>query len=997
MLPLLRELSFFLNRCYALVKNLVQQLASLYNERERLYVSSFKHIHLMRVWEGLGRFFAMIITLDEMLAKNQAFAAAWASFKRMLRSVRLDPARYGTDDDALRKLEKVLLSLEGDLLDGLVFQNCVEQEFDVPNVVSVRNNGTFRAELANCLRIYFDSWSEQFADVHETDQRLEFVGILGLYVLYFTLFRDDKDKKFFKTLTDMHRRLPLVHLYGTTVWEPADFLAKKLPTMAKLIASQDLQGTRREISRQTDAQLPRDVKYLQMEVCTWMVRMESNLAPNTDIRDVLTTRVSLAISGVTLAHQVGNVLKTALHLHLVLDEPMKKGLVSCLCQLAELLKAIEGTYQRKAAQIAESIMHMIKQISFSIQKVLLPVQARLRQTKKFDDAKLDSMAAIALLSNLLCGSTTPDRLLLVTLAFNIANSKGIFKDEEVDEIRRHLWKLKIVASLGPMVRRACDTSFLYWSRELIPLFLGDIYANPIEAHRLQYVVSFLRDPAPVVCSAVHEKDGGESFWEQYREDVFRHLKKIVIEPLCRDIETDLRLHIHSAVHRSDTPATNPLKNPLKDLGRFLAIRPLRFFDRSIDLRAHVAHYLESTFYNLTTVALHDWKTYGEMRNLAAKKYGLVLTESHLPSQTLEQGLDVLEIMRNIHIFVAKYNYNLNAQIFIERSAELPHLNTISIRHIANSIRTHGTGIMNTTVNFAYQFLLNKFKVFSQFLYDDHIKSPLIKDAHFYRDNKEKLDNIYPYERAEKFNKDIKKLGVNAKGLSYLDQFRELVTTIGNTLGYVRMVRSGGLLYLANAIKFVPDLKNITPFAPLVEKAALPKETVEAARNLDSIVENLSSKFSQGTDYFAVLVEIFTQEMKSDALKHLRNFYVIVPALIINWIEHIVGLKDKMKGTKKKEMGFCDDGFALGLSYLLKVLDQGAKFDSLHWFQSMNAQYAVEEKKLKKVVEESNAVKARNRDNDLQTIQLTQRRLESLMGESELLFYTFSSCRILFKE
>ncbi len=34
--------------------------------------------------------------------------------------------------------------------------------------------------------------------------------------------------------------------------------------------------------------------------------------------------------------------------------------------------------------------------------------------------------------------------------------------------------------------------------------------------------------------------------------------------------------------------------------------------------------------------LHDWKTYGEMRNLAQEKYGLDLTEVHLPSQTLEQ-------------------------------------------------------------------------------------------------------------------------------------------------------------------------------------------------------------------------------------------------------------------------------------------------------------------------------------------------------------------------
>lgn len=54
------------------------------------------------------------------------------------------------------------------------------------------------------------------------------------------------------------------------------------------------------------------------------------------------------------------------------------------------------------------------------------------------------------------------------------------------------------------------------------------------------------------------------------------------------------------------------------------------------IKAYVEHYLDRTFYNLTTVALHDWKTYGDMRNLAQQKYSLSMTEAHLPSQTLEQ-------------------------------------------------------------------------------------------------------------------------------------------------------------------------------------------------------------------------------------------------------------------------------------------------------------------------------------------------------------------------
>ena len=67
---------------------------------------------------------------------------------------------------------------------------------------------------------------------------------------------------------------------------------------------------------------------------------------------------------------------------------------------------------------------------------------------------------------------------------------------------------------------------------------------------------------------------------------------------------------------------------------------------------------------------------------------------------------MLQITRNIHVFVTNFRYNLNSQIFVESGAatEGKHLNTIGIRHIAASIRVHGAGIMNTAVNFSFQFL-----------------------------------------------------------------------------------------------------------------------------------------------------------------------------------------------------------------------------------------------------------------------------------------------------
>ena len=96
------------------------------------------------------------------------------------------------------------------------------------------------------------------------------------------------------------------------------------------------------------------------------------------------------------------------------------------------------------------------------------------------------------------------------------------------------------------------------------------------------------------------------------------------------------------------------------------------------------------------------------------------------------------------IIIDRYGYNLNNQFFVEESSGSKHLNTIGIRHVSNSIRTHGSGIVNTAVNFTYQFLRKKFFVFSQFLYDEHIKSRLMKDARFLRDLALKELNIVPF-------------------------------------------------------------------------------------------------------------------------------------------------------------------------------------------------------------------------------------------------------------
>ncbi|XP_036153709.1 WASH complex subunit 4 isoform X6 [Myotis myotis] len=908
----LQELSCFVTRCYEVVMNVVHQLAVLYiNNKVAPKIIETTGVHFQTMYEHLGELLTVLLTLDEIIDNHITLKDHWTMYKRLLKSVHHNPSKFGIQDEKLKPFEKFLLKLEGQLLDGMIFQ------------------------------------------------------------------------------------VPAITLTANIIWFPDNFLIQKIPAAAKLLDRKSLQAIKihRDTFLQQKAQsLTKDVQSYYVFVSSWMMKMESILSKEQRMdkfAEDLTSRCNVFIQGFLYAYSISNIIKTTMNLYMSMQKPMTKTSVKALCRLVELLKAIEHMFYRRSMVVADSVSHITQHLQHQALNSISVAKKRVISDKKYSEQRLDVLSALVLAENTLNGPSTKQRRLIVSLALSVGTQLKTFKDEELFPLQVVLKKLDLISELRERVQAQCDCCFLYWHRAVFPIYLDDVYENAVDAARLHYMFSALRDCVPAMMHSRH-LESYEILLDCYDKEIMEILNEHLLDKLCKEIEKDLRLSVHTHLKLDDR---NPFKVGMKDLALFFSLNPIRFFNRFIDIRAYVTHYLDKTFYNLTTVALHDWATYSEMRNLATQRYGLVMTEAHLPSQTLEQGLDVLEIMRNIHIFVSRYLYNLNNQIFIERTSNNKHLNTINIRHIANSIRTHGTGIMNTTVNFTYQFLKKKFYIFSQFMYDEHIKSRLIKDIRFFREIKDQNDHKYPFERAEKFNRGIRKLGITPEGQSYLDQFRQLISQIGNAMGYVRMIRSGGLHCSSNAIRFVPDLEDIINFEELVKEEGLAEETIKAARHLDSVLSDHTRNSAEGTEYFKMLVDVFAPEFRRPKNIHLRNFYIIVPPLTLNFVEHSISCKEKLNKKNKIGAAFTDDGFAMGVAYILKLLDQYREFDSLHWFQSVREKYL---KEIRAVAKQQNVQSACQDEKLLQTMNLTQKRLDVYLQEFELLYFSLSSARIFFR-
>lgn len=156
---------------------------------------------------------------------------------------------------------------------------------------------------------------------------------------------------------------------------------------------------------------------------------------------------------------------------------------------------------------------------------------------------------------------------------------------------------------------------------------------------------------------------------------------------------------------------------------------------------------------------------------------------------------------------------------------------------------------------------------------------------------------------------------------------------------------------------------------------------------------------------------------------MKNFYGIIPALTLSYVDHMCLSKEKLAKRSKRSSIFTDDGFPmgkindpassstcckyakmcliffnkphilfhLGLAYLLKVLDQGADFDSLSWFSNVEFYLLRQRKAALQAIQDS------KKDEKLQQANtLTAKRLLDVLNEFQLVRYNLSSARIFFQ-
>ena len=113
------------------------------------------------------------------------------------------------------------------------------------------------------------------------------------------------------------------------------------------------------------------------------------------------------------------------------------------------------------------------------------------------------------------------------------------------------------------------------------------------------------------------------------------------------------------------------------------------------------------------------------------------------------------------------------------------------------------------------------------------------------------------------------------------------------------------------------------------------------------INSLKQTGGNELNYLEILVTSFGGGLSSEKVQDIDLFAFLLPPLTITFIDNSINARDNLlkKNQTEESAYFSDDGFMIGVCYLLKLFTTDKKFESLNWFPSVINYY--NEKKIQR--------------------------------------------------
>lgn len=159
-----------------------------------------------------------------------------------------------------------------------------------------------------------------------------------------------------------------------------------------------------------------------------------------------------------------------------------------------------------------------------------------------NNSKFDVLSALQITGNLLHGPGSQDRLYLTCLSLNFSEPLSTFGQDFLAKLIQVMNNLKICTELQENIEKVCDTTFLFWHQNLLPIYLKQSIEQNIDQRKINYVIDSADD-----CLGSLKEIGENRYLDnlgQFQGVINKQFQENVIKKLCNYIEINLRLDFH---------------------------------------------------------------------------------------------------------------------------------------------------------------------------------------------------------------------------------------------------------------------------------------------------------------------------------------------------------------------------------------------------------------------------------------------------------------------
>ena len=1024
MLPVFHEIFDKINKLMNVAINLLNQLASLYSEQNAHYTVSYKFYNFGLAFDYLAKILSYFLAIDNVVSGNDYLRPHWNKYRSFVYQLKNNLSEFNMTEEQRKKLDKFVKKVNAPIFENTCYIQCIHIIKEKSGQISPSGQGIKPLNQCKLFLQHFNLYMnsrikkinsnmDKLTETYEANDLFQYLSLLGFYI---KLFGKDSDKNILKLAWLSQKKIANINIVGISYFNIKNFLEKF--DEFKRGVSLDPPNVDKQIKANLtslEKQLPFIINNYSKNLISWATKMDSifsnskDFAPkfqgNPKLLETTSNKIKLIIEGLCTANYLRKNVSFILDSHFSLGIQLNKELINQLTIGIELIKVVEFEFSKLMNLICLNIPIFNRALLFPIQDILKKVAEKAQ--KKYKDGKStneqlykDALSASSIFYTCTQSVQSELRLVIEKLCFSTITAKEMLDDNSYDTINENLWTIEILNQLTREITRCCDCSFLYLYQTIFQDAFENIYND--RPKRIYYFIMALNDiENPLHYIKFKENDGIDDI-KRLRKVTIETFEKCFMKQLSEQLEKDLQIQVHSTFIEGLDGAEYSETN----LQSYLNIQPFRFFDIVFDVKRYMEEHLNKKFYQMTTLNLNNYQTYQRMRVLARNKYGLNLHEVYLPNQNLVTGKDILEVVRNLTSFAKGYTHNLHSQQFIEIVKDGSYINIIGVQQILTSLYTHGKGIINTIINTAFGYISKNVGTIIDIIRDDYIISMLREEHKFWEEQKANINYNYPLERGQNLRQKIIAYNDNKKN-GIIPKCIRIITQIGNVVSLIRCIRTALMDYNSQNVNLLTTY-NTNEFSNLIDRISLSPDSDPSSKS-SQISQNMitntqnslidSSKLFCKTisalkqtgeneiNYLLLLVSAFSESINTEKIPYIDLFAFLLPPLIITFIDTAINAKDNLlKKNKSEECSyFSDDGFIMGMCYLLKLFMADKKFESLNWFPSV-IQFYNNKKGDKKTDKYTGGIDT-----------LNEREISSYKEQFELQYYTYTSASLLFTD